>query len=270
MEKVISAIHIYPVKSCRGISVRDAELNVRGLKHDREYMIIDQGGNFLTQRELPRLALIQPMSERSGVLLTAPQMNEIVLPPVGARGKERTVRVWEDYCIAQDQGEEVALWLSDFLKVSCRLVSLSYGGIRLHESSTLQRKIQVSFQDAYPLLIISESSLEDLNRRLDEPVPMDRFRPNLVVGNAEPYEEDSWGRVTIGGITLQGVKPCQRCITVATNQETGGRTKEPLATLATYRHFGKGVFFGSNFIHLNYGIVRMGDKVSVDSFRVPS
>jgi uncharacterized protein YcbX len=172
-----------------------------------------------------------------------------------------TVTVWDDTCNATWLGEKASSWFSDFLDCACSLVHMDANTIRPANPALAPPESRVSFADGFPFLLISEESLADLNRRLAEPLPMNRFRPNLVVAGGEPYAEDHWTRLQIGGIELRVVKPCGRCLVTTTNQTTGERGKEPLRTLATYRKVGQDVMFGQNVVHQGPGHLRIGDTV---------
>jgi uncharacterized protein YcbX len=172
-----------------------------------------------------------------------------------------TVRVWKDRCAATWLGEPPGRWFSDFLGLPCSLVHMADQSVRLANRSYAPEGTRVSFADAYPFLIISEASLADLNRRLAEPVPMNRFRPNMIIAGSEPYAEDQWSRVEINGIRLRVVKPCDRCVVTTTDQATAERGKEPLRTLGRYRKVGGKVMFGQNAVHETVGRLRVGDMV---------
>jgi uncharacterized protein YcbX len=169
--------------------------------------------------------------------------------------------VWDDTCSATWLGQKAAEWFSEFLGMACSLVHMASDTVRPADPALAPGGTRVSFADGFPFLLISEASLADLNRRLAEPLPMNRFRPNLVVAGGEPYQEDSWTRIEIGGIGLQVVKPCGRCLVTTTDQITGERGKEPLRTLATYRKRDGEVMFGQNVLHEAPGHLRIGDPV---------
>lgn len=261
----VTGLFHYPIKSCGGSSLGEAAVGSRGIIHDREFMIVDATtGLFLTQRELPRMALIRPRMEGDLLRLDAPGMSRLTVEPV-RQGATRRVLVWHDRCPAVDQGPDIAGWLSEFLKSDCRLVRMADDHVRrVNRRYAVSDGDQVGFADGYPFLLISEESLVDLNARLSSPLPMNRFRPNIVVtGGAVPYLEDTWRCVRIAGIDFHLVKPCARCVITTTDQDTGERGKEPLTTLAGYRRTNRGVLFGQNMIHGNSGAIRRGDLVEV-------
>jgi uncharacterized protein YcbX len=171
------------------------------------------------------------------------------------------VRIWKDQCTATWLGEKAARWFSDFLEAPSNLVHMADDTLRPANATYAPEGTRVSFADAFPFLVISEESLADLNSRLAEPLPMNRFRPNLVVGGAQPYDEDRWERVEINGIRLRIVKPCARCVITTTDQATTERGQEPLRTLARYRKSWGQVMFGQNAVHETLGRLRVGDRV---------
>jgi uncharacterized protein len=259
----VSALYVYPVKSCAGIAVPSATLDTKGFVGDRRFMIVDDTGSFLTQREFPRLALVGPRPEGDVLAFDAPGMASIEMPIRRGRGDE-TVKIWDDTCSATDQGDEVSAWLGRFLGTRCRLVRQADDDVRRIDPTYATRaEDEVSFADAYPLLVISEASLADLNSRLEVPLPMNRFRPNVVVNGTEPYAEDSWRSIEIGAVPANVVKPCVRCVTTTVDQRTAETGKEPLRTLATYRKGPRGVLFGQNVIHAHPGTINVGDRLRV-------
>jgi uncharacterized protein len=179
-------------------------------------------------------------------------------------GKHREVSLWEDTCEAIDQGDEVAQ-LSRYIGIPCRLVRIRDGYVRqVSTEYAHDERDQVGFADGFPFLLLSEASLADLNARLSVPISMQRFRPNIVVSGTTPFGEDTWKIIRIGGIEFHVVKPCARCVVTTIDQQSGVQGKEPLRTLATYRHVrGKGVLFGQNLVHSNEGSISVGDVVHI-------
>jgi uncharacterized protein YcbX len=262
----VSALYCYPVKSCGGIALEEALVDARGFQHDRQWMIVNEAGLFLTQRDLPRMALIRPRLETGQLVLRAPAMPEIALP-FKQDGTRVSVTVWRSACEAIDQGREIAEWLSTFLSARARLVRMADDCTRQVNPEFARRPSdQVGFADGYPFLLISENSLNGLNQRLLTPVPMNRFRPNIVISGCEPHAEDAWNRVRIGEVNFDVVKPCARCVITTTDQHTAERGEEPLKTLASYRKATSGgILFGQNLIHANRGTIRVGDLLTVVS-----
>lgn len=269
----VSGLYIYPVKSLRGFSTSAAQLDALGFAGDRRFLVVDGSGRFLTQRALPKMAQVETALSAQELILSADRAGSVSVPRSVPAGSSRikVVSVWKSEGLrAEDCGDEVATWLGDFLGTECRLVRI---GAEYHRPVTKKGAVAgdvVSFADAVPLLIIGEASLTDLNDRLiakgEEPVPMNRFRPNIVVSGAAPFAEDTWPRARVGGITVRAAGPCVRCVITTTDQLTGERGKEPLPTLATYRRDevdSTGVIFGQNFIHeTKRGVIRVGDPVS--------
>jgi uncharacterized protein YcbX len=262
MSVTLTAIYLYPVKSCRGFAVSSAQLDDWGLQFDRNWMVVTPAGKFLTQRELPQMALIETALSSEALHLKAPNQAELILPLSGNSGSALKVEVWGDRCQAVDQGEAAANWLSQALGLDCRLVRIGANYNRPVKSAA---NAQVSFADGYPLLLISEASLADLNQRLPESLLMNRFRPNLVVSGCDAYAEDTWQQVRINQTRFDIAKACERCVITTTDQSSGTRTSpEPLRTLATYRRVkGGGVIFGRNVIHHNRGEISVGSEVEV-------
>lgn len=260
----VSALNFYPVKSCAGIPLQTGRIGPRGFLHDREWMIVDSTDQFITQRELPKLAHIIPeVLENGNLVLRTSGWNDIDVP-VFRDGSERKVTIWRDTCIAIDQGNAVADWLGSILDSPCRLVRIADTTIRQVDQRYASRATdQVGFADGYPFLLIGETSLADLNTRLDVPLSMNRFRPNIVIAGSAPYAEDTWQHVRIGAIEFAGVKACARCAITTTDQVTLQRGKEPLRTLATYRNSERGVLFGQNMVHSTNGTINVGDPLEI-------
>lgn len=259
----IAALTIYPIKSCGGIAVTARELEPRGLRDDRRMMLVNFQGEFLTQREYPRLTLVQPQWNDSCITLTAPQMPPISFQP-STQGERHSVEVWEDTCVGIDQGREVSDWFTSYLNLPCRLVRIADEHPRkVDKRYAISSNDEVSFADGFPLLVISTASLDDLNRRLEHPVTMRHFRPNVVVEGCAAFEEDRWTRVRFGGVECAVVKPCQRCQVITIDPLTGHAGKEPMATLSQYRRGAHGgVCFGQNVIPIDTGMLRVGDEVT--------
>ena len=259
----LSCLYVYPIKSCGGIAVMESNVDERGLRHDRRWMLVDEANQFISQRELPRMALIGVRIDADGLLVSGPDMPSLQVPFEPPDGTPLRARVWDDIVETLPVGGDADRWFSEFLAVRCRLVHLPEGSARTVDQAYGRADDQVSFADGFPFLLISEGSLAELNARLERPLPMDRFRPNLVVGGCDPFAEDGWRVVRIGPITLRVVKPCARCAITTVDQRTAARGKEPLRTLATFRRSGTKVLFGQNLIHDQTGILRTGDPVEV-------
>ena len=263
----ISSLHHYPVKSMRGIALSEAAFDARGIVHDREFLVVDADDVFVTQRGHARMALFAAATDGVALTLRGPGRAPLSLPVVHD-GPVRPVQIWRDTVMAVDQGDAAAAWLSAGLEMPVRLVRMADGFARTLDPVYAKRPTdQTGFADGYPALVVSEASLDALNARLiargSEPLPMNRFRPNIVVGGVEPFAEDGWKRIRIGGMTFDLVKPCARCEVTTTDQDTAEKGLEPLATLATFRKVNGKVMFGMNAIHAGPGIVRVGDNVEV-------
>jgi hypothetical protein len=260
----LSGLRCYPVKSCGGIELARAELDRLGIRCDRAWMVVDLAGRFLTQREVPALARVRPRLLDAELRLSAPGVPPLALPLAGGRGALRQVEVWRHRGPALDQGDAAAAWLEAVIERPCRLVRVPDDHERRVSPERFAGEAHTAFSDGYPLTLASESSLADLNARLPAPLPMDRFRPNLVVRGAPAWAEDGWRRIRIGGVELAVVKPCPRCAIPSVDQASGRRTgPEPLRTLAKYRRGEDGAPFGMNLVHLDRGTLEVGMKVEV-------
>lgn len=258
----VAGLFHYPIKSCAGSALTEATLDPRGIRHDRELMVIDAAtGTFLTQREYPRMALIAPRLDGHTLRVGAPGMAPLTVPVVRA-GATRPVAIWRDTCPAVDQGDAAADWLGAFLGTPCRLVRMAEGYVRdVDPTYATSPADQVGFADGFPCLLIAEESLADLNGRLAEPLLMNRFRPNIVISGGAPFGEDHVGRLRIGEIVFHAPKACARCTITLVEQETARTGKEPLRTFASFRKAKRGVLFGQNLIHATTGTIRVGDDV---------
>ncbi len=262
---VISRINVYPDKSLGGAFLQTSPVEPRGLRHDRRWMVTDPDGRFLSQRTLPRMALISARTDADALRLQAPSLPPLrvpLLPPASAFPVD--VRVWDSACRAVAPSPDADCWLSDFLQTPCRLVFMPDDTRRLVPAEFRRGQGLVSFADAFPLLLLSEASLHDLNQRLDVPVPMDRFRPSIVVSGTASYAEDDWRTITIGEMLFYVVKPCARCLLTTVDQQTGViGGPEPLRTLAGYRRRAEKVVFGQYLIPAAPGTLSVGMDVRV-------
>jgi uncharacterized protein YcbX len=260
----LSSLTYYPIKACRGFDITESNVERMGLEHDRRMMVVTPEGEFLTQREYPKLALVTPTLINDTVTLSAPNYESLHFTTQKS-GTPWSVNIWKSKGVhAIDQGEETAQWFSDWLGTSVRLVHFADGFKRtINQDYAIHADDHTGFADGYPILIISEESLQDLNSRLDSPLPMNRFRPNLVVKGGEPFAEDTWKRIRIGAIEMALVKPCPRCVVTTIDKETLAKSKEPLKTLETYRKHELGAIFGMNTIPLNSGKLERGMSVEI-------
>ena len=258
----LSGLNTYPIKSAAGTALTHAQVTMRGLLHDRRWMICDRSGKFLTQRKFPKMALIQ-VSVDDHLHLTiagSDHYGELQIPAVPAATSVE-VDVWGDRCTAWSMGDTAAQWLSEFLGQEVQLVYMPDSTKRLTDHGRFDTPN--SFSDAYPFLLISEASLADLNRRLDQPVPMNRFRPNLVVSGCGPFAEDTWKQIKIGDVVFDVAKACSRCSIPGVEQATGVQGKEPLKTLATFRRWDHAIWFGQNLLAHSAGTLTVGDEVEI-------
>jgi uncharacterized protein YcbX len=268
----LSEIWIYPVKSLGGIQLQESKITDRGLEFDRRWLLVDDCGRFLSQREYPELALFKP--EIAGDFLkithrTRLESLEIAVRPVFSDAAAKIkVTVWDDTIDAFEVSWAATDWFTKQLGVSVRLVYMPQESERkLDPNYAVSGDENNSFSDGYPFLIIGQASLDDLNGRLEVQLPMNRFRPNFVFTNGDPFVEDTWREFSIGDVPFVGVKPCDRCVMTTVDQEKGMVSgKDPLKTLAKYRNFGNKVLFGQNVIGLGLGVVSVGDAVAVLNF----
>lgn len=273
MPPTIRALYTYPIKSCGGLAHDTLTLTATGPAFDRHWMLTTPDGSFITQRERPNMARIQP-TFRDGVLfISAPGHGEVCVPLDERPGlPQRPVSIWRDTVLAADAGDDAADFLSSFLGAPVRLVYMPTATVRgVDPAYNTGAAAQVGFADGYPLLLISEASLDDLNQRLAArgaaPVTMPHFRPNIVIGDVDaPFAEDTWTRFTVREVAFDVVKPCARCAITTVDPQTGTipNPKEPLATLATFRKGANGgVMFGQNVIHRATGTLAVGDTLAI-------
>ena len=262
----LSGIYIYPVKSLRGISLTDAPLAEGRLVGDREWLVVDRAGRFMHQRHYRQMTSVNATPAAGGIVLHAKGLAplEVHRPPRPIPDDVPIVhvRLWRRSAPVTPVSDEADAWLTRALGVECRLMAFVPEAPAL---SVPAYEVHSSLQDATPFHLTTEESLADLNARMAVPIPMNRFRPNLVVRGAAPYAEDDWKSLSIGGTTLEWIKPCTRCVATTTDQETGARASgEPLLTLARYRRIGNDVVFGHYLLATTWGDrLRVGDPVTI-------
>ncbi|WP_442783612.1 MOSC domain-containing protein [Collimonas fungivorans] len=274
----ITTLTLYPIKSCAGIALQAATVTAAGLSHlhahDREWMVIDSDGQFLSQRSHPAMALIAPALQDGAMTVQAPGMPPLLVPTAPldrAQAASLEVTVWDDHLSAHDCGDDAAAWFSRVLGQPCRLVRFDPAARRLASKKwTLDADAPTRFADGYPMLLISQGSLDNLNRKLQAqartPLPMNRFRPNIVIDGVDAFEEDFLETLRAGPICLQPVKPCTRCPMPAIDQASGEIGPDPMDILLTYRANPRvegAVTFGVNMLvrEGNGAVLRIGQDI---------
>jgi uncharacterized protein YcbX len=267
---LIKDLYIYPIKSCAGIQVEQARLDEYGFVYDRRWLIGRQDGHFLSQREFPQMALISPIPGTEGLILRAPGMQDLLVEYT--LNSTQHVQVWQDQMAGNQQGQPAAEWISDFLHTPACLYFAGSEHKRRVESGRIDFERQTAYSDSYPLLLTSMSSLDELNTRINmakgQAIPMDRFRPNIIIDGARPFEEDQWHTLLIEGTEFLHGKPCSRCMITTIDQATGIVSgPEPLRTLSTFRRDARGkVLFGIYLAHKSTGaVLRKGSSVYINS-----
>lgn len=256
----VSGLRVYPVKSLRPLVPESAEVEIRGLKHDRRWMIIDENNRFRTRRELPQLARIEAIPENGHLILRKEGMKEISVP-IKPEGEQITVQVWSSKPTGQLVSPAADQWMSEAVGMQSRLVYMPDNARRRINPKYDAGRGSVGFADAFPILVASEESLADLNARMDKPITIDRFRPNIVLNGCAPYEEDTWKTLRIGNVVLEAARPDVRCLVTTQDPFTGeSQGPEPLRTLATYRKVPNGVIFGMYYIPKKLGPISVGMK----------
>ncbi len=265
----VSELYIHPIKSLGGISLQSAEVTDRGLKHDRRWLLVDGNNCFFTQRDFPRMTFLKT-NITDGILEVSEKnnpINKIEIPIGKFTDEELQVKIWDDAVAANVVDKRCNKWFSDFLGINCKLVYMPDETKREVSKEHAKENEIVSFADGFPFLIIGQSALDDLNRRLNNPVPITNFRPNIVFTGGDAFEEDNWSEIRIGEMTFFAVKPCARCVITTIDQETAAKNKEPLATLSTYRRKGSKILFGENLIHKGTGQINVGDEIKIISHK---
>lgn len=260
----VSSLYIYPIKSLGGFSVDQALVTDRGLQYDRRWMLVDAQGNFLSQRSIPQMALLQTAITGSGLQVTHKQSGAsilILLHPQNSNNLE--VTVWDSRTTGMEVSSEANRWFSEQLAMDCRLVYMPDEAPIAVETEYAHNGEVTSFSDGYPFLLIGQASLDELNSRLEQPVPMNRFRPNIVVSGSAPFAEDGWRHFQVGSIDFFGVKLCGRCVVTTIDQNSLAMSKEPLKTLATYRKVGHKIMFGQNLLHKGNGRITVGQELTI-------
>jgi len=256
----LTNIYIYPIKSLGGIEVRESKAQERGLQYDRRWMLVDSSGVFMSQRKVSKMALLKTSIVDDMIHVHAPDGSQLDIPLEGSNDKLIQVTVWDDHCQGYEVGDEYNQWFSNQLDTDCRLVYMGEQK-RFANPKSVRKNERVSYADGYQYLVVGQSSLDDLNTKLQDPVSMNRFRPNLVFSGGIPFEEDHWGDFSVGDVDFYSIKPCARCMVVTIDQQTGLSGKEPIKTMATFRQRDHKIYFGLNACVKNGGVISAGDTV---------
>lgn len=262
---LLAQLFTYPIKSTRGQPLTRATLEPLGLQHDRRWMLVRPNGTFITGREIPALVLVSAVPSDGGLRLTAPNMPELWVPAPPADAPRLQVTVWRDRCSAALMDEAAGRWFTRYLGEPVSLVYVDARMQRPVEPTYARPEDRVGFADGYPLLLLSQASMEELNRRLPRPITLEHFRPNLVVEGCEPFAEDSWKRLRVGQVELEVVKPCSRCVFTTVDPRSGVKAPdgEPLRTLRQFRRRDGKVFFGQNVLVRHPGTIQVGDPIEL-------
>ncbi len=271
----VSDLYIYPIKSTMGIRLPHANIDELGLAFDRRFVVSDNAGQFITARTEPTLCLVSSKLTEKSIELSAPNMPTLTLTYQKFSSQYKNVTVWGDEIAGQLCSTEASSWFSNYLQRPCQLLYFGQASSRVKNANTDNAR-NLAFVDGYPLLLISQASLDDLNQRLvannKQPVSMAQFRPNIVIDNCLPFAEDAWQYIRIGDTEFKVSKPCERCIFTTVNPENGVKDaqQQPLSTLKTYRQTNNGeVLFGQNLIPLTSGHIKQGDKLTVNKSQQP-
>ncbi len=261
----VSELYIYPIKSLSGIAKETVEITNTGFKHDRRWMLVDDKNIFLSQRTHPQMALLQPAETAEGIVVTHKNNpTQSITIPFYNEGKNKIqVSVWDDICEAEEVSTICNNWFSEMLQINCKLVYMPDDTKRLVDKRYAKNNEVTSFSDGYPILMIGQASLDNLNAKLDVQIPMNRFRPNIVFIGGHAHIEDEMEMFTINDLNFLGVKPCSRCVMTTINQQNSEKGKEPLKTLATYRTKNNKIYFGQNVLQQQNGNIAIGNKIEV-------
>ncbi len=260
---ILSNIFIYPVKSLAGIEVTHWQVNEKGLLHDRKWMLIDSHNQFLSQRRMPKMTLIKTQLTTTELILSTATTGSISLAIAPQGGSEIISTIWKDQCPSKTISKQADQWLSDFLEIECKLVYQPDHVTRFVDPHYASKTDIVNFSDGFPFLITSQASLDSLNEAMGLTLPMQRFRPNLVIAQCESYAEDSWREIIINNIAFRLPKPCSRCPVPTIDTETAKTGKEPLTTLNRLRKWNNKVFFGQNALHNSSGELSVNDLIEI-------
>ncbi len=258
---VVRELHVYPLKSAGGIAVDRAAVDMRGLEFDRRWMLVDAEGMFISQREYARMALLNMRPADGGFVIEAPSMPPLFIAHDLPMSDRRMVQVWSSRLRAWTYPAAVDEWFTQFLGVECHLTAMPDDGKRIANPRNTRSITPIRFVDGYPILLLSDASLADLNSRLATPLPHDRFRANMIISGCEAFAEDGWDRFSIGDVEFETIKPCPRCVVTTIDQRNAQKSDEPLRTLASYRNRGGAVEFGMYARALNAGTINCGAEI---------
>lgn len=261
----ITGIYIYPIKSLGGISLRSSAVEERGLQYDRRWMLVDEHNKFITQQFHPEMALLKVEINNDLLTIEHKQNNlsPLTVQPFPYNADEINVQIWQDNVTALKYNSDANDWFTEAIGFKCYLVYMPDSTKRKVDPKYANNKM-VGFADSHPFLIIGEESLNDLNKRLKEPLPMNRFRTNFVFSSGKPFDEDNWKTIKIGNMVFHSTKPCPRCVITTIDQNTGVKGKEPLKTLAAFRQKDNKVMFGMNLVAEGTGKVNVGDEITIN------
>jgi len=260
----VTQLFIYPVKSFAGIQVDQSDVDNMGLKFDRRWMVVSPEGKFITQRTVPKMVMINTHLDNEQLTLSTKNKPSHCVPLVTDVSEKMDVNIWKDTVTVKKVGKETDQWISDVLGVDCHLVYIEDDVVRQCDLEFSEAGERTGFADGFPILIISEESLADLNKRLELTVDMRRFRPNIVISGVEPFAEDNLTLFSINDIDMKGVKLCDRCPMPMIDPDRGERiSQEPIATLSSYRKWDRKIFFGMNVIQKNQGVIAIGDELTI-------
>ena len=262
-DRTVLRLRIHPVKGARGSDVDLMDFDEVGPRFDRRWMVVGADGLFISQRGRPELATVRATVAGGELILAAPGAGAVAVPTAPEGGRVG-VRVWDSHLAVRSVADEADAWLTDFLGAPHRLVHIGDDDVRRTDPAYAEGH-RVGFADGFPALVVTQGSVAELGRRAGRPIPAERFRPNIVISGDPPHDEDQWRRFTIAALDFSGVKLCARCKVTTIDQESGERDpdREPLRSLARYRHLKDKVYFGVNVVHHGRGRIRVGDPVEV-------
>ena len=261
----VSQLYIYPIKSLSGIAKQSVEITSTGFKHDRRWMLVDERNIFLSQRTHPQMVLLHIAETSLGFKISKynDDVMSIIIPFTTLSEKKIKVTVWDDVCDAIEVSDAHNEWFSNMLNTKCKLVYMPNDSLRPVDKQYAANNEITSFSDGYPILMIGQSALDNLNEKLIEQLPVNRFRPNIVFTGGVAHFEDEMAAFTINKINFLGVKPCSRCVIPTINQQSAKKGKEPLTTLSTYRMKNNKIYFGQNVLHQQNGQINVGDEIKI-------